>query len=85
MVVADCFRDRWLTSVVEISRGRVRIAVDDNGRGTQLPERTGDLATIGRLGLVGMHERAQLLGGTLTVRSGLGERRTIVVDVPAPS
>jgi len=85
MVVADCFRDRWLTRVVEISRGRVRITADDTGQGTQLPERTGDLTTISRLGLVGVHERAQLLGSALTVRSELGERRTIVVDVPAPS
>jgi signal transduction histidine kinase len=85
MVVADCFRDQWLTRVVEISRGRVRITAEGTGQGTQLLERPGDLATIGKLGPVGMHERAQLLGGTLTVRSGLGERRTIVVDVPAPS
>jgi signal transduction histidine kinase len=47
-----------------------------------LPGRTGDLATAGKLGLIGMHERAHLLGGTLTVRSEPGRGTTVTVDVP---
>ena len=47
-----------------------------------MPERTGDLVVTGKLGLAGMHERAQLLGGTLTVRSELGKGTSVVVDVP---
>jgi len=61
---------------------RVRITVDDNGQGFELPGRTGDLATAGKLGLIGMHERAHLLDGTLTVRSEPGKGTTVTVDVP---
>jgi two-component system sensor histidine kinase DegS len=68
---------------VEFGEGRARITVDDDGRGFELPGRTGDLAAMGKLGLVGMHERVQLLGGTLTVQSGLGEGTRVMVDVPA--
>jgi signal transduction histidine kinase len=32
---------------------------------------------------VGMHERAQLLGGTVSVQSELGEGTRVFVEVPA--
>jgi signal transduction histidine kinase len=72
-----------VATVVAFGEGEVRITVQDNGRGFALPARTGDLVTTGKLGLAGMHERAQLLGGTLTVQSGWGEGTTVTVDVPA--
>lgn len=68
--------------MVEFGEGRVRITVDDNGQGFELPGRTGDLATTGKLGLIGMHERAHLLDGTLMVRSEPGKGTTVTVDVP---
>jgi len=67
---------------VEGQSRRVRITVEDNGQGFELPARTGDLATMGKLGLIGMHERAHLLGGILTVRSEPGRGTTVTVDVP---
>jgi two-component system sensor histidine kinase DegS len=69
-------------SKVEGQSRRVKITVEDNGQGFELPGRTGDLAAMGKLGLVGMHERAHLLGGTLTVRSEPGRGTTVRVDVP---
>jgi signal transduction histidine kinase len=71
-----------VVTVVEFGEGGVRITVDDNGQGFELPGRTGDLATTGRLGLIGMHERARLLDGTLTVRSEPGGGTIVTVDVP---
>jgi len=68
---------------VEGQGRKVRITVDDNGRGFELPGRAGDLATAGKLGLIGMRERARLLDGTLTVRSEPGQGTTVTVDVPA--
>lgn len=70
-------------TTVEFTDGQVRITISDNGRGFELPDRTGGLAATGKFGLIGMQERAQLLGGTLTVRSELGQGTTVVVDVPA--
>jgi signal transduction histidine kinase len=71
-----------VVTTVEFGEGRARITVDDNGQGFELPGRTGDLATAGKLGLIGMHERADLLDGTLTVRSELGKGTTVTVEVP---
>lgn len=62
---------------------RVRMVITDNGHGFSAPERISDLVTSGRLGLIGMHERARLLGGTLQIQSGPGRgRTTVTVDVP---
>jgi two-component system sensor histidine kinase DegS len=71
-----------VVTVVRFGEDRVRITVDDNGQGFELPGRTGDLATTGKLGLIGMHERAHLLNGTLTVRSEPGKGTTVTVDMP---
>lgn len=38
--------------------------------------------TAGRLGIVGMHERARLLGGSLLIQSAPGSGTTVTVDVP---
>jgi signal transduction histidine kinase len=63
----------------------VRMTVSDNGCGFDAPHRTDDLVTIGKLGLIGMDERAQSLGGTLTIQSAPGQGTEIVVDIPVQS
>lgn len=59
-----------------------KITVRDNGTGFEMPTRIGDLARSGRLGLAGMQERAQLLGGTLTVDTEPGKGTALTVEVP---
>jgi signal transduction histidine kinase len=67
---------------VEFGESTVRISVEDNGQGFEPPGRTDDLAAMGKLGLVGMRERAQLIGGTVAVESELGKGTTVIVEVP---
>ena len=74
-----------VVTTVEFGEGRVRITVDDNGQGFELPDRTGDLAATGKLGLIGMHERARLLDGTLLIESEPGRGTTVIADVAVPS
>jgi signal transduction histidine kinase len=66
---------------VEFSDGMLRISIKDNGKGFSLPHRPGDLASLGKLGLVGMHERAKLLGGTLTLESEPNGGMQVFVDI----
>jgi len=61
---------------------RLEMRVADNGEGFTLPKAVGDLAATGKLGLLGMHERARLLGGTLDIRSERRKGTTVVVELP---
>jgi signal transduction histidine kinase len=67
---------------VEFSDGIVRIAISDNGQGFKVPGRLGQLVSMGKLGLTGMYERAQLVGGTLAVHSAPGKGTTVVAQIP---
>jgi signal transduction histidine kinase/DNA-binding response OmpR family regulator len=53
--------------------------VEDNGVGFD-PEAA---RQSGRLGLFGMRERAEMLGGSLTIESAVGKGTTIFVEVPS--
>ena len=65
--------------VVERRKDRITMIVEDNGRGFDV-----DAALhSGRLGLLGMRERAAMLGGVLTIESAPGQGTTIYLDVPS--
>jgi len=67
--------------LVEFDDDAVRLSVRDNGTGFEVPERAGDLAEEGKLGLAGMQERARLLGATLNLESQPGEGTTVSVEM----
>ena len=60
----------------------VKVIIQDNGQGFEMPSRTDDLARSGKLGLAGMLERAQLLGGILNIDSQTGRGTTLSVEIP---
>jgi len=59
------------------------LTVADNGKGFRVPDDFAELAQLGKLGLVGIRERIQLLGGRVNVESKVGKGTTITVEVPA--
>jgi signal transduction histidine kinase len=59
----------------------VRLLIEDDGKGFDV----GESGSEGQLGLVGMRERAHLVGGSMTVESSRGRGTTIGVDVPLPA
>ena len=63
---------------------RVRLIVQDDGRGFQPPEDPGLLVQEGHLGLMNMQERAQIVGGRLTIRSRPGQGTRVEVVIPVP-
>ena len=52
---------------------KVELEVSDNGIGFQIPNSPTDFAPSGHFGLMGMHERAELIGARLKIESTLGE------------
>ena len=63
---------------VEFEKQKIRVTISDDGIGFQLPESFGDLVHLGKLGLAGMQERVQLLGGNLKLKSKVGKGTTVV-------
>jgi PAS domain S-box-containing protein len=67
---------------VECQGDEIRVTISDNGKGFNLPRQLSEFAGQGKLGLTGMAERVQLIGGELEVISDEGKGTTIVVRVP---
>ena len=70
----------WLT--LEFDERRTTLTVSDNGKGFEVPQRAGDLAKVGKLGLAGMEERTRLIWGTLRLQSNPGEGAIVTVEAP---
>jgi signal transduction histidine kinase len=73
--------DRVRISVVR-ANGSVHAEIEDNGRGFELERTLVRAAKRGRMGLVGMNERALLLGGAFDVRSAPDGPTCISVTLP---
>jgi signal transduction histidine kinase len=60
----------------------MRMIIMDNGRGFKVPALLEDLSDSGKLGLLGMQERAQLLRGTLDINSEPAQGTSVIVEIP---
>lgn len=67
---------------LEFSRDHVRMTVTDNGQGFEVTSNTEALAGSGKLGIIGMYERARLLGGKLSIKSSPGKGAEITAQIP---
>jgi PAS domain S-box-containing protein len=67
---------------VECQEAEIRVTISDNGKGFELPRQLSDFASQGKLGLIGMAERAWLIGGELEVSSQIGKGTKIIVQTP---
>jgi len=57
----------------------IRLEVSDDGVGFQIPNSPTDFAPSGHFGLLGMHERAELIGARLKIESALGGGTSLTV------
>lgn len=62
---------------------KIELTITDNGKGFEVPELLSDFANKGKLGLIGMSERARLLNSSFTVKSGGRKGTTVSVNTPA--
>jgi two-component system, NarL family, sensor histidine kinase DegS len=67
-------------SISRIS-GAIRMEISDNGR-SFLVEKTVSAINPKRLGLVGMKERMEMVGGKLTIKSIRGKGTTVRAEIP---
>ena len=72
---------RRIELAIALESGRLALQVRDHGRGFALDAR-GGVPPGESLGLVGMRERAEQLGGSLVIRSAPDVGTTVSVDIP---
>lgn len=67
---------------VESNSSSVKMSIKDNGKGFSLSRLTGDLVREGKLGVLGMEERARLIGGNFQITSAPGKGTTVSAEAP---
>jgi len=66
---------------IGVEDGMVRASVEDDGRGFAVEAENG--ASQGRgLGIIGMHERATILGGSVRLESEAGRGTIVTIELP---
>jgi signal transduction histidine kinase len=88
-IAQEALRNVWKHSgaakarvTLKFGDGRAILTVEDEGKGFELPGRIDALTVAGKLGLAGMQERAQLIGGKLSLQSEPGKGTTLTLEVP---
>ncbi len=71
-----------VTVRLEKTETEARLEIRDNGLGFTVPTDWLELARAGHLGLVGMRERAESIGGVLEIQSAPGMPTRLIVTVP---
>ncbi|MFQ5556685.1 MAG: sensor histidine kinase [Acidimicrobiales bacterium] len=64
---------------IDFKDAGISLTITDDGQGFDAPESPGEYLTRGRLGLMGMYERASLVGASLEIRSSADHGTTVLV------
>jgi two-component system NarL family sensor kinase len=75
--IASHARASLVTVQLTVTPARLRLTIEDDGQGFNPAD-----VPRGRFGLVGLNERARMLGGELRLESGIGAGTRIEVTVP---
>ena len=67
---------------VQLISHNLKMSITDNGKGFSTSRLTGDLAKEGKLGVLGMEERARLIGGSLQIKSSPSKGTTVIARAP---
>jgi signal transduction histidine kinase len=72
----------WLTAICR--ERELLTTIRDDGQGFNLEEVEISYATRGSIGLLNLYERAEMLGGRISIESALGQGTTVSLTVPLP-
>jgi two-component system, chemotaxis family, CheB/CheR fusion protein len=71
--------------IIEGQGDEVRLIIEDDGIGFTVAPTNNRAPDVPPLGLIGMHERVALLGGTLTIETAPGSGTTLFARLPLPT
>ncbi|MBU2608791.1 MAG: HAMP domain-containing protein [Chloroflexi bacterium] len=80
--VAKHAEAKKVSVLLEVRDSSVVAIVEDDGKGFDIKRDLGLTSVQNQLGLYGMYERAELIGGRITIESNPGMGTTVFVEVP---
>jgi signal transduction histidine kinase len=66
---------------LEFCNERLKMTIQDNGKGFSPPKKISSLATSDKLGLIGINERSDFIGGIFRIISRPGKGTTVSIEV----
>jgi len=66
--------------ILEFNKKCLKLKIEDNGLGFRTPKKLEGLAVRGKLGLIGIHQRIDFLGGTFEIQSRPREGTRLLIE-----
>ena len=70
---------------LQFQEDKLLIEIRDNGQGFDRSQTLGSAISVGHIGLLGMKQRAEMLGGDIKIKTGEGKGTTIILGLPIHS
>jgi two-component system sensor histidine kinase DegS len=67
---------------LQFQEDKLLVKIGDNGKGFDLSQTLDSAISVGHVGLLGMKQRAEMLGGDLRIKTGEGTGTTIILSLP---
>jgi signal transduction histidine kinase len=67
---------------MEFNPQETRLEITDDGKGFEVPKTPAEFTPQGHFGLLGLYERAELIGAHLEIRSAAGKGTRLRIDLP---
>ncbi len=67
---------------LDFGSGTIALTISDDGCGFDVPESPAEMAPVGHYGLLGLHERAELVGARLDIQSRPDQGTLVSVNLP---
>ncbi len=75
---------RRITVRMEFTSQVVQLEVTDDGKGFEVPKTPAEFTPQGHFGLLGLYERAELIGALLEITSSTGKGTRLIIKLPFP-
>jgi len=70
---------------IQFQEDKLLVEVRDNGKGFGISQTQDSAISVGHMGLLGMKQRAEMLGGDIRIKTGQGTGTTITLSLPIQS
>ncbi len=67
---------------LQFRKDTLLVEIRDNGKGFDLSQTLDSAIAVGHMGLLGMKQRAEMLGGDIKIRTGEGAGTTLILSLP---